>query len=350
MKEIMDKFKLQVESRMQHLNDSEEATKMSLIMPFFGEVLGYDVYNPMEFTAELTADISKKKGEKVDYAILVNGKPEIIVETKPMATNLRDKQTGQLQRYFHTTEAKIGILTNGLQYMFFADTQKDNVMDDEPFFIFDVLNYDKSSLAEISKFTKVKYDGSEILDVANQLKVVTLLKEKFNSFLANPDDDFVKLCVRDIHEGALRQTAIDEYRPLVKKSFNNFIKEQTENVIKRATDFSAELEEVEEEKSVSNIVTTDEELEFYSIVKGMLLGVEGIDIDKIVYRDTESYFGLLYTDNNRRWFTRASFKKTGFIKLYIRTEDKDKVVDLSNLSDLIDYKKDIINACLGQVK
>ena len=60
---------------------TEEATKTSFIMPFF-QLLGYDVFNPLEFVPEYTADVGIKKGEKVDYAILNDGEPVILVEAK----------------------------------------------------------------------------------------------------------------------------------------------------------------------------------------------------------------------------------------------------------------------------
>ena len=49
---------------------TEEATKTSMIMPFF-QLLGYDVFNPLEFVPEYTADVGLKKKEKVDYAIMI---------------------------------------------------------------------------------------------------------------------------------------------------------------------------------------------------------------------------------------------------------------------------------------
>ncbi|MBQ5696296.1 MAG: endonuclease, partial [Clostridium sp.] len=60
---------------------TEEATKTALIMPFFS-LLDYDVFNPLEFIPEYTADIGTKKGEKVDYAIMKDGKPVILIEAK----------------------------------------------------------------------------------------------------------------------------------------------------------------------------------------------------------------------------------------------------------------------------
>ena len=66
---------------------TEEATKMSLIVPMF-QILGYDVFNPLEFCPEYTADIGIKKGEKVDYAILDNGEPNILIECKSCSEQL----------------------------------------------------------------------------------------------------------------------------------------------------------------------------------------------------------------------------------------------------------------------
>ncbi|EGO7885254.1 endonuclease, partial [Enterococcus faecalis] len=66
----MEKFKDDLKSlgkRVTKLKENiatEEATKTSLIMPFF-QILGYDIFNPLEFVPEFTADVGIKKGEKV---------------------------------------------------------------------------------------------------------------------------------------------------------------------------------------------------------------------------------------------------------------------------------------------
>ena len=64
----MEKFKDDLKSlgkRVTKLKENiatEEATKTSLIMPFF-QILGYDIFNPLEFVPEFTADVGIKKGE-----------------------------------------------------------------------------------------------------------------------------------------------------------------------------------------------------------------------------------------------------------------------------------------------
>lgn len=91
---------------------TEEATKNAFIMPFI-QALGYDVFNPIEVVPEYVADIGLKKGEKVDYAILKENQPILLIECKHWAQKL-DIHDNQLVRYFHVTKAKFAILTNGI--------------------------------------------------------------------------------------------------------------------------------------------------------------------------------------------------------------------------------------------
>ena len=72
-------------SKLKDNISTEEATKTSLVLPFF-QLLGYDIFNPLEFVPEYTADTGTKKGEKVDYAIMKNREPIVIVEVKPVST------------------------------------------------------------------------------------------------------------------------------------------------------------------------------------------------------------------------------------------------------------------------
>ena len=65
---------------------TEEATKTSIIMPFF-QILGYDVFNPTEFIPEYIADVGIKKGEKIDYAILQNKEPVIWLNANQLRKN-----------------------------------------------------------------------------------------------------------------------------------------------------------------------------------------------------------------------------------------------------------------------
>lgn len=154
---------------------TEEATKTSFIMPFF-QLLGYDVFNPLEFVPEYTADVGIKKGEKVDYAILNDGEPVILVEAKWCGESL-DKHGGQLFRYFGTTKAKFGILTNGFEYRFFTDLDEQNKMDQKPFFVFDITQIKEQDITELKKFHKASFDIDAVFSAAEDLKYSNQVKQ-----------------------------------------------------------------------------------------------------------------------------------------------------------------------------
>jgi len=98
---------------------TEEATKNAFIMPFI-HALGYDIFNPEEVIPEFIADIGIKKGEKVDYAIQRNGMPVMLIECK-WCNDCLDVYSSQLFRYFHTTQSRFALLTNGVSYLFYTD-------------------------------------------------------------------------------------------------------------------------------------------------------------------------------------------------------------------------------------
>ena len=88
--------------RVKHLSNeevTEEATKTSFILPFI-QMLGYDIFNPSEVIPEFTADIGTKKGEKVDYALMQDGNPVVLIECKKLGTKLSSQSVSQLLRYY----------------------------------------------------------------------------------------------------------------------------------------------------------------------------------------------------------------------------------------------------------
>ncbi len=144
---------------------TEEATKNAFIMPFIRE-LGYDVFNPSEVTPELVADIGMKQGEKIDYAIMRNGQPIILIECKCHNAQLNVNNASQLFRYFHTTKAKFSILTNGIEYRFYTDLVEPNKMDEKPFFTFDITEIKDNQIEELKNFTRLIM----ILIISSQLQ------------------------------------------------------------------------------------------------------------------------------------------------------------------------------------
>ncbi len=335
----------ELSSRIQTLKDNvltEEATKHSFIMPFIS-ALGYDVFNPMVVVPEFTADISKKKNEKVDYAIMYNNKPLILIEAKSHTENL-DLHATQLERYFTVTESKFAILTNGIEYRFFTDLEKPNKMDTTPFFIFNILNMKDRDLKELEKFTSANLDIDKILTSAENKKYVSAIKNIFKEEVKEPSEEFIRLFASKLTDKPLRQNILEEFKAYVKTAFNEIVTDMAQDKINSLTNkLTVEINGNEEETEVADdngIETTEDELHGFFIVKSIL--AETIGLERAFARDTKSYFGILLDDNNRKWICRLLFNtKQKYLSLHIEDKKEEKF-PLDKIEDIYKYKKQII--------
>ena len=333
-------FAKRVES-MKTSIQTEEATKTSIIMPFFA-LLGYDVFNPDEFLPEFTADVGIKKGEKVDYAILIDGSPAILIEAKWIGEPLENHDS-QLFRYFGTTKAKFAILTNGQYYRFYTDLDEPNKMDEVPFLDINILDLKDSQVPELKKFHKSTFNVADIFDTASELKYSNEFKQKLSVELQNPSDDFVRFFLGSVYSGMKTQAVIEKFKPILKKSLNNFISELMNDKIKSALATSKDEPETPEEtpeeipmnEPENKIVTTSEELEAYFIVKSLLK--ELVPIQEIFYKDTESYMAVNYKGKVTNWICRLVL--TDSKKLLILPDENKKPVtyQLSNIYEIENY-------------
>lgn len=337
----------QLGKRVVELKDSigtEEATKTSLIMPFFA-ALGYDLFNPTEFVPEFTADVGIKKGEKVDYAIVLEGQPTILIEAKSINEQLT-KHDSQLFRYFGTTVSKFGILTNGEEYKFFTDLDEPNKMDLTPFLTVNITKIKDSQIPELAKFHKDNFDVDKITSSAAELKYLNSLKNYLSSELIDPTEDFVKYLLTEIYDGMKTKQTVEKFKPIIKKGLNQFIAERVNDKLSAALKTSVTVED-NETKSESNttdetdseIVTTPEELEAYTIYKVVLK--DTIPLDRLFYRDNRSYFNILLDDNIRKWILRVRFNTNG-MKIELNDENHT-VYELNEPIDIYNYSSQIID-------
>ena len=298
--------------------NTEEGTKTAFVMPFIHNVLGYDVFDPSEVTPEFVCDIGTKKGEKIDYAIMKNNDVQILIECKKIGEPLNINHASQLFRYFHVTNARISILTNGQNYKFFTDLDAPNKMDEKPFLEVDLLDIDENIIPELKKLTKSSFDLESIINAAGELKYVSQIKKILHSQLNNPEDDFVKFFASRVYDGILTQKVRDSFLNLTKKAASQYINDQVNERLKSAitgitpaiTETSNEPSHIEEDdhKDESDVITTLEELEGYHIVKAITRAV--LEAPRITHRDTKSYFGILVDDNNRKPICRLHFNRT----------------------------------------
>lgn len=329
-------------SKIKDTISTEEATKMSMVVPFF-QILGYDIFNPLEFCPEYISDVGIKKGEKVDYAIMFDGEPLVLIESKWCGAPL-DKHGSQLFRYFGTSVAKFGILTNGIIYRFYTDLDESNKMDLTPFLEINMLDLKENTINELKKFCKQNFDRESIFSTASELKYSNLIKETLKKELDNPSDEFTRFILSTIYEGQKNQKIIDKFKPIVKKTFASFINEIMNQKISSA--LSTENEKNKEETLVlepaeDKIITTQLELEAFYILRSILS--EFIDIENISFRDTESYFGIIYQDNNRKPICRLNLDVK---KKQILIPDEHKNFErhyIESTTDIYKYKAALID-------
>lgn len=345
----------QLSERIENLKGNlltEEATKTALIMPFIS-ALGYDVFNPLEVLPEMHCDIGTKKGEKIDYAILREGEPIILIECKHWQQNLT-LHDNQLLRYFHVSKAKFGILTNGIVYKFYTDLEATNKMDEKPFLEVNLLDIKAEQIEELKKFHRSYFDIDSILSTASELKYMGELKTAISKEFSAPTPEFVKFFGKQVYEGQFTQKVSDQFSVLVKRTINNYINDMISDRLKAAIkDSDAQISESQtieanepieiEEKTTAKVVTTELELEAYYLVKAILRGT--IAAERVTYRDAQSYFAIFIDDNNRKTVCRLYLDSDTNKRIsFLDDNKKEHYNKISTLDDIYQYANEIIAA------
>jgi hypothetical protein len=335
---------------------TEEATKNAMVMPFI-QALGYNVFDPTEVTPELVADVGTKKGEKVDYAILRDGKPIILFECKKSGGDLSINHAGQLFRYFHVTEARFGVLTNGLVYRFFTDLEKPNKMDEAPFFEFDILDFKDRDVEELKKFAKSMFDIDTILTTASDLKFTRIVQSKLAEWMVQPSEELVRALCTDLLNGKRFTPAIiDQFSLIVRRAFDALINERINERLKGA--MTPETPLVRQApapaaelappliKDADAIVTTPEEIEGLHTVRAILRS--SVEPRRIVMRDAQSYCAILLDDNNRKPLCRLRFNNSEKLAVGLFNDKKEEEKHpLTQVDDLYNHA-DALRAALSQ--
>ncbi len=342
--ELQDKLKAIATkiSKLKDKIDTEESTKHAFVLPFIN-ALGYDTFNPLEVIPEFTADLGLKKGEKVDYAIFQNEIPILIIECKHWTENL-EHHNSQLFRYFHATKTRFALLTNGIHYRFYTDLEHANKMDTKPFLELDITKMKDNEIHEISKFHKSNFDVNTIVNNASALKYTKEIKKCMSQELLEPSTDFVKLFANKVYSGRLTEKVMLEFTDLVHKALYQTISEKVNDRLNSALHKEAEsqqLDHIEVKIEDTKIDTTEEELEGYRIVVAILR--RKLDVERIVYRDTQSYFGILLDDNNRKPLCRLHFNGgNNYIGLFNASKKETKVL-ISNLNAIYQFEEQLLN-------
>jgi hypothetical protein len=348
---------------------TEAATRTALVEPFI-RALGYDTSDPTEVVPEFGADLDVPgvpKNKKIDYGILKEGKPIILIECKCHTDKLIDGYK-QLFHYGVATDTRIGVLTNGVIYRFYAELDKPGRLDEAPFLELDMLNLQEPLVEELKKLTKPALSVSEMLTAASELKyvggILKILSEQTDE--NKIDENFAKYFFQQLcPDRAFAGSVKPQWRAFTHRALNQFVTEE----IKRRLGVSNEggsprgpsttdpagTERIEDgdktppaELSIEKqIITTPEEMEGFYIVKSILRGV--VEPSRIGHKDVQAYFGVLFDSKVNKPICRFYFSNPKNMRLGLFTssdngkqEEKVSVTGLDEIYQHADTLKAIV--------
>lgn len=346
-------FGERVQKVREHIRN-EEATKMSLILPFIG-LLGYDTMDPTEVAAEHASDFSDKYKNRVDYAILRDMKPIIAVECKSIGNGKKDDR-GQLKSYFNAAKTvKLGVLSDGIRFECFVDSQEPNMMDDEPFLVIDFGDAAKAQISEtvlegLFALTKSRFDPDTVSENARR----SITHRAFYGYLGqqftDPSVEFTRFLLKEVDIKHVRANAVEGYRTIAKAAFNDVF---TSHVLARlditgGTSRPLRTEPTPEplvaeqttpsEKSL--IVTTENELRAFEAIRRRLAFLSAGKADlfeaigKVAYRDYQGKMAVFYAQERKGRLLDIIEGKDGSIRFVLADGgDPAPVTSLSSLDD-----------------
>jgi hypothetical protein len=153
-------------------------------------------------------------------------------------------------------------------------------MDKEPFFSFNVLQYDLKDIENLKFFHRDNFDAAAISRQAEEMVYVKGMTQLIGNLLRSPSEEFVRFLVTELGkvalsyevQGRITNKVIEKFEPIVKKSVQSSLlelmtrslsQEMAQTVETGNTYKSAEVEEIEEElqepeSEEAKLVTTDE--------------------------------------------------------------------------------------------
>lgn len=335
---------------------TEEATKHALVLPFIA-ALGYNVFDPAQVVPEYVADVAGLKGEKVDYVLMRDDVPAVLIECKQANVELLDRHLAQISRYFTRTPAKIGILTNGIVYRFFTDLAEPNVMDNEPFLVLDLRQLDADAVKELHRISHDRLDLDGMVEAARELSYLNGMQAALARQLTEPDEDLVRWLAGQVYNGRLTESVRAEFAERTKNAFRSLINDRVNELVKRAAEFQRadattdaddDLEDapdVEGEDDLDpddegdGIVTTVEEMEALDLIQAIL--ADTVSADRVVMRDSKAYCAILLDDNNRKPLVRLRFGKRKKVIGLFDAEKNETKYPIGSINELYRYHDEL---------
>jgi len=346
---------------------NEEATKLHLILPFI-QSLGYDTTDPLEVSAEHSSDFSEKYRNRVDYAILKNGIPTIAIECKSVGGGKKDDR-GQLKAYFNASKTvKLGVLTDGILFEFFVDSQEPNMMDDEPFLAINFESIPKTPISDtilqgLFSLTKSQFDPDTVAENARRNITHRAFLDYLTTQFSEPNTEFTRFLLKENDIKHVRQNAMEGYRLIAKAALNDVFTSQvlkrldlSDSVLKGQMKTEAvepATSKVDAPTNDKAVITTNAERAAFEAVKMRLAflargNASSYDaISKVNFRDYQGKMAVYYVQERKGRLLDIIEGKDGIIKYLVH--DGDEALPVLSLSEIDDRLGKLFERRLGEV-
>jgi hypothetical protein len=319
----------------------EARTKLLFINPFI-EILGYKTSEQADVIAEFPADFATRARDKVDYVLRKDGVNILMIECKRFHEKV-SKHGHQLNDYFHNLhEVRFGILTNGIIYHFYTDTDFPNTMDSEPFFEFNVTDFNDEQVSILEMFCKENFEEKSIIEKAKKLTYSQDIRKVLYNEMTNPSKDFIKYIAEKAYlekkRGSITERVRNLYAELVNLCLPMVINKLISDKMIRARNHP----DNKSNETESKIITTEEEREAYFIVKSIIR--RKVSSERVNFKDSQAYFSIRVDDSSHKTICRLylnSNKK--FIGIFDMNRKETKI-EIESIDNIFDYSEQLLES------
>ena len=209
--------------------DAKKKRENALVLPFLA-ALGYDPFDVRDVEPEFRVEL-KEDGEKtVDFAAKKEEAPTILFSVESLGLGACD--SAPLLRNMQESEARVGALTDGIEYRFYADLQRfyavlkgKTIVEREPFLTFSLLDYSEREVKVLRQLSKPEIKPDAILSLAHHLTYARLFREYLQRQQENPDAAFVQFMMNEVHGGQAPKGDSGMYESSVREALRQLMKE-----------------------------------------------------------------------------------------------------------------------------
>lgn len=341
LKERLAQLGERIESQKGDQKFDEAQTKLLYINPFI-EILGYKTSEQTDVIAEYPADYANRARDKVDYVLRKSDANVLMIECKRFHEKV-GKHGHQLSNYFHyLKEVRFGILTNGIIYHFYTDIDTHNSMDPEPFFEFDITDFNDEKIAVLEMFCKEHFDEKNIIEKARKLTYSKDILKVLYSELKNPSKDFIKYIAEKSYLEKKRGSITEKIRILFAELVNLCLPVVINQLISEKMIRVRAVSVADANEIDNKVITTEEEREAYFIIKSVIRKV--ISAERVSFKDSQAYFSIRIDESSHKTICRLylnSNKK--YIGIFDTNREETKYL-IESIDNIFDYHDQLLKS------